>query len=796
MEQHDFLEQFRWIDSTGWQAIAVGHPTRLQFVGAGEPYPEMPSEQDVYFGPALRKNQGAEKEDVLGSRVLWVDVDNEQYPQCTLPPSMVVHSGHGWHLYWVLDRPLLDVDRTELYNKALSRDIPTADKACWNCNRVLRVPGTTNSKDPRRPVRLHRNNPISYEAQDFETLVQLDAKTRHKIRTGDRRGYRSRSERDWAVVTDLVRSGATDRLIHLLFDMCPVGDKHRDDETPESYLDHTITRARAHGEDSAKSGFAKQEDGYYDIGRRGGRRLSTFVIHPRLLLDGTAYGATDAIMGDIEAFGHQWGGVTFTRAAFTSVAKFDREAPVAAWQWLGRDDDIRKLLPFMIAELHEIGMPRVVATPVLGLHQINGGWFFVSDKQTLGADSIWTQFDGPIAALPTGRERPSLRFGDAKFDPAELASIIASLNSPDVIWPMIGWYTASIVKPWLELQGYRFPILNVCGTKGSGKTTLIQRVFLPLLGQLDPKTYDAGTTRFVKLALLGGTNAIPIAFSEFRYSSVLEFIRYILLSYDTGHDPRGRGDQTTVDYPLSAPFSVDGEDIISDPAAQERMVVAQLSPATIEEGGESYAAFRRWSGVAACKDGFARHLVQYVLGSIGSDNAQLLLDGARADSYSFFPQRLPDRIRNNHVVTYFGAKLFCAACGSPAPGFDVLTKSINAVYNVTAGRTRVAVDDFVEALANDVAGFGDRFKWDISDAGATLWFQLSGAHSWWLADLRRRGKVGLERDAIRIQLSESTYAINGGSSMVVAGTIMYGISLPLAQGAGLDVPDHIGRFAS
>jgi len=598
-------------------------------------------------------------------------------------------------------------------------------------------------------------------------------------------------------VSDLVRSGADDRLIQLLFDMCPIGDKHRDEETPESYLNHTISRARASGEERERSGFAKQDDGYYDISRRGGRRLSTFVIHPRLLLDGTAFGATDAIMGDISAFGHEWTGVTFTRSAFTSVARFDREAPVAAWQWLGRDDDIRKLLPFMISELHEIGMPRVVATPTLGLHDIDGKWYFVADRQTLSSEVVWNQFDGPVAALPTGRERPNLQYDEPHIDVHEVGELVSKLNCPEVVWPMIGWYTASIFKPWLEKQGYRFPILNVCGTKGSGKTTLIQRVFLPMLGQLDPKTYDAGTTRFVKLALLGGTNAIPIAFSEFRYSSVLEFIRYILLSYDTGHDPRGRGDQTTVDYPLSAPFSVDGEDIISDPAAQERMVVAQLAPATVEEGGEPYDAYREWSTLGPRVYGFSKHLVQFALGIInhrGGDTAKALLDGARTDSYNHIQKRLPERVRNNHVVTYFGIRVLCSATGCIDPGFGTLNRSISSVYNIGAGRTRVAVDDFVEAVANSVAGFEDRFKWDLTDEGKTLWFQLSSAHSWWLADLRRRGKVGLERDAIRIQMAESTYSINGGTTMAVNGTLMYGVSLPLAQEAGLDIPDHIGRL--
>lgn len=558
---------------------------------------EVPGDKDVYFGPAMRTTAGTEKTDVLGSAALWVDVDDSQKPLCTLPPSAMVFSGHGWHCYWLLDTPVLGVEALEALNKIMIEDVQTSDKGSWNANRILRVFDTLNKKeDPHVPVRLVVYQPARrYSAADIGVVAGLDDKTRHKIRTGDSRGYRSRSERDWAIVVQLVRCSASNDLIRVIFAGQPCGDKASENSV---YLQQTIEQVRAKAPSTLAVASANEikesEDGYVVHTKRGTKRLSTFTIAPTVLLDGSKFGAEDAIVGDVHAAGYTWPGITFSRSAFTSVRKFDREAPVAAWQWLGRDDDIRALLPYLLDILRGAGLPKVGATSVLGLHKIHDTWLFLGNKQVVSAKEIWQGHDGPICWLPVQKEHPDLNLATevAKTELKLIKDLVPRLNEEPTIWPMIGWYAASILKPWLEEHHYRFPILNVAGTKGSGKTTLIQRVFLPLLGQVDPKTYDAGTTRFVTLALLGSSNAVPIAFSEFRYELVERLLRTVLLAYDTGHDPRGRGDQTTVDYPLSAPFSVDGEDLIADPAARERIVVAQLHPKAIAEDSDAYNAFQ------------------------------------------------------------------------------------------------------------------------------------------------------------------------------------------------------------
>ncbi len=799
MNAEEFLRRF--VYGEGYLALCYGSPSNVgNFKFVTEVPTSVPADIDVYFGPALRRIQDNHKEAVHGSIALWVDADDPQKTLATLPPSMTVFSGHGWHLYWLLKTPCTSVEEVERLNRLLAEDVPTADKACWNANRVLRVPGTTNCKNPDEPVKveLRATTGAVYTIEDVDVLKTLDRQTRHKIRTGDSRGYRSRSERDWAIVLALVMAGASDDLIELLFALQPCGDKVRGG--PKDYLAHTIEQARQKREkegNKTKGGSAAQapleivegDDGYYIPSRRGGlRRISTFTIDPSILLDGGRFEAEDAIVGTVKANSFDWPNITFSRSAFTTVPRLDRETPVAAWQWLGREDELRMLLPHLLGRLQEKGLPRVTASPVMGLHFTDGVPYFIGNNQVLGPNNVWKGYEGPMAWLPNKREHPDLNLtpGVSDDDLQTLRALIPILNDEGTIWPLIGWYAATPLKTWFEEQGHRFPILNVVGTKGSGKTTLIQRVFMPLLGQTDPKSYDAGTTRFVVLSLLGSTNGVPIAFSEFRYEAVEKFLRIVLLSYDTGHDPRGRGDQTTVDYALTAPFSVDGEDLIEDPAARERLVVSHLHPGAVEEGSDAYKAFQQLRRNMPA--GFGGYYIQTLLKQLQQETLATLLQECREQVFSAFPGRLPDRVRSNHTVAYLGAVLWCKAVGMEPPSPEVMKSSITSVYDIETGRSRTLVDSMVEDIANECGRTTHLFKWNLEDDGRTLYFQLAGAHGWWISNRRRQGRGALERDAIRSQLRESPYL---APSKTIDGIYMFGIDLIKAQDFGLDVPARI-----
>lgn len=88
-------------------------------------------------------------------------------------PNVIVDSGHGIHVYWALSKSITKEQWQPLANalaqacKDLSFDADhsvTADAA-----RILRVPGTLNTKDPNTPIkcRVVRSTPNNIEPKDF-----------------------------------------------------------------------------------------------------------------------------------------------------------------------------------------------------------------------------------------------------------------------------------------------------------------------------------------------------------------------------------------------------------------------------------------------------------------------------------------------------------------------------------------------------------------------------------------------------------------------------------------------------
>jgi putative DNA primase/helicase len=226
--------------------VVIGDPSNTPIaITADTP---LPTNTNVYFAPAMRKRPGNLKEDVDGTVSLWVDVDNHpDQPETVLPASLDVSSGGGWHLHYSTNELVQGVDEIERLNKILMASIVGADPACFNANRILRVPGSLNMKyTPPRVVRATCVRPVKYSIQDIERLDKLGETVKHLIQTGDMRGYHSRSERDWAVVMGLVEVGYSDDTIRTIFQYQPCGDKFR--EEGEHYLTHTLEQARVQNE--------------------------------------------------------------------------------------------------------------------------------------------------------------------------------------------------------------------------------------------------------------------------------------------------------------------------------------------------------------------------------------------------------------------------------------------------------------------------------------------------------------------------------------------------------------------
>ncbi len=147
----------------------------------------------VYFGVCPRNRREGTKDAVRLVWCLWADVDAKLFPggkaealkrlrEFPLPPTAIVDSGHGFHLYWRLKEPEEitgpeDVARLEAYLKALTHALG-ADPSAAELARILRLPGTLNLKDPSAPlpvtvVELEPDR--QYNLSDFEAFLNIPA---------------------------------------------------------------------------------------------------------------------------------------------------------------------------------------------------------------------------------------------------------------------------------------------------------------------------------------------------------------------------------------------------------------------------------------------------------------------------------------------------------------------------------------------------------------------------------------------------------------------------------------------
>jgi putative DNA primase/helicase len=159
-----------------------GRRDRCWIPVCGIQLPKILADANVYVGVATRREYEGDRKAILQIPAVWVDVDFKETPeqvaqayldQFKLKPSIQVHSGNGWHLYWLLATPAgpNDIPRLESVNRRLAHYF-SGDKAAHDASRILRLPSTMNVKyTPPLPAKLLMTDPTRlYRLVDFDFL--------------------------------------------------------------------------------------------------------------------------------------------------------------------------------------------------------------------------------------------------------------------------------------------------------------------------------------------------------------------------------------------------------------------------------------------------------------------------------------------------------------------------------------------------------------------------------------------------------------------------------------------------
>lgn len=780
-------------------------------------------QRNTFIGAAPRSARNGKAESVKRIPALWVDVDKrEDVPQFPLPPTLAVKSGHGWHLYWALDKAAEPATATAVMHQLATY---VGGDAVSDAPRVMRVPGSVNYKyDPPLCCELIEHNPqASYSLSDLSLAVNIPTRLLSAIYYADAPNFKSRSERDWALIKEFTKAGLSIDTIKTVFQLSPCGEKFRDEG--EHYLDFSFKKAQAEvaaeadakptptkkkkrskpvsdatGDDAAES--PNDEPEFVEIGTqtyatapKGGLyAVATFVLEPTALIESMDKSAPDAIAGELHTADAHWP-VVLGKRSFSNPGALNAAMSQGSAMWVGNERQVRSYIAFLMSKLRAMGMPAVKATAQVGRF----GDMWVGTEQTLTPTSVDTGNDRKLYFVSGGKESVDVAYtfpAEADYT-ALLGAALGSLfkiNHDFIMLPVVGWFFAAPFKPILLESGIRFPHLNVFGTRGSGKSTIV-KVLLRMMGLKDARSFDANTTPFVLLSLLGATNAVPVSLTEFRQDTALRLNRYLLISYDSGRDARGKADQTTQEYPMTAPLVLDGEDAVHDPATKERTILVRLKPETVALGSPAEGHYRALAALPL--EDLAGHYIQHTL------TVKPLWEKAYAQVRAAYSRyTVPDRVINNLAVCYMGLlhlRTFAKSVGVALTLPDAFICTQHAAFNVVerSGRTALLVDEFCEAVVNQVATAKGRvpFIAKYNASTQTVMFNVSSAYAWWAGERQRQRRQVLGIEAIRAQLNERE--LDEQISAQKIGQYVYangqsengliGVMLPAAANAGLDV---------
>lgn len=198
--------------------------------------------------PGLTRWRRGSTADIVALPALFVDVDDsspttlERLQAASPAPSCIVHSGGGYHAYWWLDEPTVDL---ELARRLLRGLAAALGGDPLSVAQSLRIPSTVNTKPSRHHacchlIELHQRR---YEVDDFTAFLPVLSTSAH---TSQR--HTSRQSSPYIPNPDLVAQMAKALLARgckprgdWLNGACPFPERHKHDDQHPSFGFNTRT---------------------------------------------------------------------------------------------------------------------------------------------------------------------------------------------------------------------------------------------------------------------------------------------------------------------------------------------------------------------------------------------------------------------------------------------------------------------------------------------------------------------------------------------------------------------------
>ena len=444
----------------------------------------------------------------------------------------------------------------------------------------------------------------------------------------------------------------------------------------------------------------KEESGTYIKWSKTGLKesLSTFIIEPKELLrlpDG------DVLTCDVHStLGYTYQDIRIENTDWFTRSKLMGTIGHSDCTFHGHDVEAIDVCRHVIGNVPV----RKDGTRMIGLH----GDLWVLRNANISAEGYvnpmrLVPYDRSPESLHTNIQYQPLESDDYQSLIRELFGNLLNVNLPKVILPILGWFFSAPLKTKIQAIDGSFPLLMCYGTKGAGKTTILEKL-LAFQGYEDPTPHSCTTRPFPLLKLLSSTNGVPVFLDEYKYDMKPEekavIKRYMRKAYRGEVEEKGNPDQTVTAYYIEAPLIVCGELKITEPAILDRVIIGGFTD-IVTKRTDMQAAFAAINKLDA--QGF---MDRYIMFCLRADMPTRLQQAKDLTTKSLNGLTVAPRVFLNLSVMVFGLQMmieFAAEWGvnlQPLIDFPALIATqVDEITGTGTGHTRDAADILLEQMA-------------------------------------------------------------------------------------------------
>ncbi|HON25742.1 MAG TPA: hypothetical protein PLJ73_07490 [Myxococcota bacterium] len=218
-------------------------------------------------------------------------------------------------------------------------------------------------------------------------------------------------------------------------------------------------------------------------------------------------------------------------------------------------------------------------------------------------DVIWAATDQVICLRPgvtyryhglhtdSGTYRTDLMSApELTLDDAQYIDDLLQINTTQNIAKLLGWFSAAFLTQLIRKRFKRFPILQIFGQAGAGKSMTVILLNHLHYNMVEPRQLSvAGMTQFPIIAAAATSASLPLVFEEVKRRQIskhmMDFLQSMMRSNYTA-DKLARGSMgkdksvkelTVTNYMNGAPIVFVGESLEDQSALLERCIVVALS---------------------------------------------------------------------------------------------------------------------------------------------------------------------------------------------------------------------------